>query len=166
MCTKSLQLCSTLCDPIDYSPPGSSVHGILQARNLQAKSCHALLQGIFPTQGQNLSLASLHWFFYELCHLGNPSQIYVIKLLFDFIPLICLISICFLDQPEEPRKAEENLFLPDNWLYWNIRGYIDKDNSIQEIFLGNSLEVQCLGLRRTSTARGLGLISGKGTKIP
>ena len=29
---KSLQLCPTLGDPIDCSPPGSSVHGILQAR--------------------------------------------------------------------------------------------------------------------------------------
>ena len=28
---KSLQSCSTLCDPVDCSPPGSSVHGILQA---------------------------------------------------------------------------------------------------------------------------------------
>ena len=32
---KSLQLYPTLCDPVDYSPPGSSVHGILQARILQ-----------------------------------------------------------------------------------------------------------------------------------
>ena len=31
---KSLQLCLTLCDPIDGSPPGSSVPGILQARIL------------------------------------------------------------------------------------------------------------------------------------
>ena len=29
------QLCLTLCDPIDCSPPGSSVHGILQARTLE-----------------------------------------------------------------------------------------------------------------------------------
>ena len=29
------QLCPTLCDPMDYSPPGSSVHGILQARVLE-----------------------------------------------------------------------------------------------------------------------------------
>ena len=29
------QLCSTLCDLVDYSPPGSSVHGILQARILE-----------------------------------------------------------------------------------------------------------------------------------
>ena len=32
---KSLQSCSTLCDPIDGSPPGSPVPGILQARILE-----------------------------------------------------------------------------------------------------------------------------------
>ena len=32
---KSLQLCSTLCDPIDGSPPGSPIPGILQARTLE-----------------------------------------------------------------------------------------------------------------------------------
>ena len=31
----SLQSCPTLCDPMDSSPPGSSVHGILQARILE-----------------------------------------------------------------------------------------------------------------------------------
>ena len=33
--TKLLQLCLTLCDPIDSSPPGSPVPGILQARTLE-----------------------------------------------------------------------------------------------------------------------------------
>ena len=32
---KSLQLCLTLCDPKDGSPPGSPVPGILQARTLE-----------------------------------------------------------------------------------------------------------------------------------
>ena len=32
---KSLQSCPTLCDPTDSSPPGSSIHGILQARVLE-----------------------------------------------------------------------------------------------------------------------------------
>ena len=32
---KSLQLCPTLCDPIDGSPPGSPVPGVLQARTLE-----------------------------------------------------------------------------------------------------------------------------------
>ena len=40
-----------LCNRVDCSLPGSSVHRILQART--GVSCHALLQRIFPTQGQN-----------------------------------------------------------------------------------------------------------------
>ena len=32
---KTLQLCLTLCDPMNWSPPGSSVHGILQAKILE-----------------------------------------------------------------------------------------------------------------------------------
>ena len=44
---KSLQSCPTLCDPIDGSPPGSPVPGILQARTLEwvnGVGCHFLLQ--------------------------------------------------------------------------------------------------------------------------
>ena len=40
---KSLQSCPTLCDPIDGSPPGSPVPGILQAKNTGV-GCHFLLQ--------------------------------------------------------------------------------------------------------------------------
>ena len=32
ICAYSLQSCLTLCDPMDFNPPGPSVHGILQAR--------------------------------------------------------------------------------------------------------------------------------------
>ena len=35
---KSLQLCPTLCDPIDGSPPGSPVPGVLKARTLESDS--------------------------------------------------------------------------------------------------------------------------------
>jgi len=40
---KSLQLCPTLCNPIDGSPPGSAISGILQARTTGV-GCHFLLQ--------------------------------------------------------------------------------------------------------------------------
>ena len=33
MCAKSLESCTTLCDPIDCSPPGSSVHGDSPGKN-------------------------------------------------------------------------------------------------------------------------------------
>ena len=49
------QSCSTLCDTMDCSPPGSSVHGYSPGKNT-GMGCHALLQGIFPTQGSNPGL--------------------------------------------------------------------------------------------------------------
>ena len=58
---KSLQSRLTLWDPIDCSPPGSSVHGDSPGKNTGV-GCRSLLQGIFPTQGPNLCLFCLrHW---------------------------------------------------------------------------------------------------------
>ena len=64
MCIRALlslfsqtKLCLTLCNPMDCSPPGSSVHGDFPGKNPKV-SCHCLLQGIFPTQGSNLCLLS------------------------------------------------------------------------------------------------------------
>ena len=45
------RLCLTLWDPIDYSQPGSPVHGDFPGKNTGVGS-HALLQGIFLTQDQ------------------------------------------------------------------------------------------------------------------
>ena len=46
---------------MDCNPPGSSAHGIFQARILEWVA-HSLLQGIFPTQGSNSCLSRLlHW---------------------------------------------------------------------------------------------------------
>ena len=51
----------TLCDPMSYSPPGSSVRGIFQAR-ITGVGCHFLLQGVYLTQGANPCLLHLlHW---------------------------------------------------------------------------------------------------------
>ena len=54
---KSLQLCPTLWDSMDCSPPASAVHGILQARKLEYVAMP--FQGIFPNKGLNPCL--LHW---------------------------------------------------------------------------------------------------------
>ena len=48
----------TLCDPIDCSPPGFSVHGDSRGKNTVV-GYHALLQGVFPTQGSKLRLLHL-----------------------------------------------------------------------------------------------------------
>ena len=78
ICAKLLQSCLTLCDPMDYSPPGSSVHGDSLGNNTGV-DCHALLQGIFKTQGWNLCLLCLlHWQAgsLPLAPPGKPSLLY------------------------------------------------------------------------------------------
>ena len=61
------QSCPAVCHPMDYSPLGSPVHGILQARVLE----NFLLQGIFPTQGSNLGLLHCRQIPYHPSHLGS-----------------------------------------------------------------------------------------------
>ena len=56
MHTKSLQSCLTLCDPVDCSPPGSSVHVILQARILEWVAISFSRGWIFLTQGSSPGL--------------------------------------------------------------------------------------------------------------
>ena len=62
---------STLCDPVDCSPPGSSVHGDSPGKNTGV-GYHALLQGIFPTQGSNLGPPHHRQILYHLSHQGSP----------------------------------------------------------------------------------------------
>ena len=55
-----LQSCPTLCNSVDHSPPGSSVHGILQARILEWVPFPP--PGVFPAQGSSRGLLCLlHW---------------------------------------------------------------------------------------------------------
>ena len=90
---QSLQSCLTLHNPTDHSLPGSSVHGILQVRILKWRISHALLQGIFPTQGLKLCvLRLLHCrriFFYCWAsgevHTHTHTHTHIWKLPMDFI---------------------------------------------------------------------------------
>ena len=58
------QSCLTLCDPMDYSLPGSSLYGIFQAR---------ILEWVFPTQVLNSDLPHCRWILYHLSHQGSPK---------------------------------------------------------------------------------------------
>ena len=57
------QSCPTLCDPMNCSPPGASVHGDSPGKNTGV-GYHALSQGIFPTQGSNPGLLHCRWILY------------------------------------------------------------------------------------------------------
>ena len=64
MCAKLLQSCLTLCDPMDCSPPGFSVHGASPGEKA-GMGCHALLQWILPTKGLNPWLLHYRWILYH-----------------------------------------------------------------------------------------------------
>ena len=55
-CAKSAQSCPVLCDPMDCSPPGYSVHGILQARILEGVSMPSSRGFSQPRDGTQVSL--------------------------------------------------------------------------------------------------------------
>ena len=66
-----IQSCPILCDSMDCSPPVSSVHADSPGKNTGV-GCHALLHGIFPSQGSNPGLLHCKWILYHLSHQGSP----------------------------------------------------------------------------------------------
>ena len=69
----------TLCDSLDYSPPGSS-----PGKN-GGVDFHSLLQGIFLTQGSNQGLLHCRQILYSLNHASFPTSLYFIySLLFYY----------------------------------------------------------------------------------
>ena len=67
---KVCQSCRTLCDPMDCSPPGSSVHGILQARMLEWVAI-LLSRGSYRPRDRTWFSCISGRFFYRLSHQGN-----------------------------------------------------------------------------------------------
>ena len=76
------QSCLTLCDPMDCSPPGSSVHGDSPVQSIGV-GCHFLLQGIFPTQGSNPHLPNCRQILYHLSHQRCPRILEWVAYLFS-----------------------------------------------------------------------------------
>ena len=78
ICVQSLlclvtQSCPTLCDPMICNTPGSSVYGDSPGKNTGV-GCHALFQGIFPTQGSNPGLPHCRQILYQLTCQGSTFK--------------------------------------------------------------------------------------------
>ena len=82
------QSCPTLCNPIDYSPPGSSVHGGLQARILGGSGLPRLLPWDLLTQGSNPCVSCIsgigRWLLY---HCAAWETFWDTNLFKNFLPL-------------------------------------------------------------------------------
>ena len=68
------------------SPPGSSVHQILQGKHTGV-GCHCLLQGIFPNQGSKPDIPHCRQILYHLSHQGSPRYLHV-NTLTDCLPVL------------------------------------------------------------------------------
>ena len=84
---QSLQSCLTLCDPMDYSPPGSSVHGILQTRIPEWVVISSSRGSSRQGSNQHL-LCLLHW------QATREALIYILKILKKLLQLTLFVP-CF-----------------------------------------------------------------------
>ena len=71
------QLFPTLCDPMNSSSPGSSIQRDSPGKN-NGVGCHALHQGIFPTQELNPGLPHCRWILYHLRQNNSIDNLKVI----------------------------------------------------------------------------------------
>ena len=76
MRAKPLWSCPTLCDPMDYSPPDSSVHGILQARTLEWVAIPSSRETSCPGDRTQVSCISCigRQILYHSRHPGSPAS--------------------------------------------------------------------------------------------
>ena len=100
------QSCLTFCNPMDCSPPGFSVHGILQSRIIVWVAI-SLLQRIFLTQGLNPGLLHGRQILYGLSHQGSQLSLYV-----RFILSTWIKSFLFELNFRKCNKA---------WSWWNVK---------------------------------------------
>ena len=103
VCVRSVaQLCLTLCDPMDCSPPGSTVHGISQAKILEWIAISSPW-GIFLTQVSNACLLCLLYWQVDslpLCHLGSPKfELCYQKIEYYNMLWIQSLRVCKVSQP-------------------------------------------------------------------
>ena len=82
VCAKSPQSCPTLCNPMKYSQPGSSVHGILQARILEWVAIPSSRGSSLPKDRTHVSYVSCvgRQVLYHQHHLVSPNTQYKCKL--------------------------------------------------------------------------------------
>ena len=85
---KLLQFCLTFCDPVDCTLPGSSLHGILQARILEWVAMLSS-KGVLPTQESNPFLSCLLYWQAGSLPLAPPG-----KPIYMFVCVCACVCVC------------------------------------------------------------------------
>ena len=99
----------TLCDPMDCSPPGSSIHGIFQARVLEWVAI-SFSRGSSPPRDRTRVSCIASWCFYYLSHEGR-----------------CFLELsCFFDDPTDVGNliSGSSAFSKTSWNIWKFTVHI------------------------------------------
>ena len=109
------QLCPTLCDPMDFSPPGSSVHGIFQARILEWIAISFSRVSSQPRDWTWVSCITGSFFLLSEPHTGDTHKCYVLKIL--HVPYLQLLWFIYISASSNSRISALV------WLscYWSFR---------------------------------------------
>ena len=130
------KLCLTLCDPMDCSPLGSSVHWITQARILEWVVI-SFSRGSSPPRGR-IHVFSLLRRFFTTESPGRPIVAVTLPYTTFPIPLILLKASLYHIGTALEKELRALQPLLSHWLQWCISSFIQIDSLIQQIFL------QCL----------------------
>ena len=103
---------------MDYSPPGSSVHGILLPGKNTGVGCHFLLQGIFLTQVLNWGLLHCRQMLYQLSYKGSPRQ-------WDGRLTVLSELVSFKQNIEPPSRTHSELGFSSWWLVTSSFWWMD-----------------------------------------
>ena len=117
MHSQSLQSCPTLYDPMDCSPPGSSVHGILQARILEWVAIHFFKGSSQPSQIYisyiSCIAGGLFFFFLTAAPIRSPLDLSYLKYFCSLFPQVTEVSQCSL---QSQKTIEESTLQIDKAL--------------------------------------------------
>ena len=146
---------------------GSTVHGGSPGKNTGG-GCHALLQGIFPTQGPNPGLPQCKWMLYCLSHRGSPRTLEWVVYPFskgsswhrNQTGVSCIPGGFFTSwvTREAPRKITEGV-LSIRWLQLlrsmgEGEGGMIWENSIETCILSNVKQIASPGWMHETSAQG------------
>ena len=130
---KSLQSCPTLCDPIDGSPPGSAVPGMIQARTLGWVAISFSKDFLYTTVKPNLSkLTPIWWESHQSVRLAQTTALYSLclyfTLWFSFLWKATFWNITIQNESIEGSK-------------WNGKEFLDSIKDIKQIDTNNKTQV-------------------------
>ena len=105
------QSCLTLWDPMDCSPPGSSVHGNSPSKSI-GMGCHALLQGFFPNSGIEPRSPTLQVDSLTSDPPGQPWTNCPLHLKYSFLLLSCNLLLLYHHIPSFTSPSSKRLPWP------------------------------------------------------